>query len=94
MKGLTDGVGGALYKGFSTRQEAECAYIISYGLGIVQELRGSSSASSASSCLSIVNPQPTEAEILDALGRAASLFLGIEWYAVFKGVRPGVYPTW
>lgn len=99
VKPLTNNVRGSLYKGFNTRQEAECAYIVAFGLGIVQVIGGSSisSASSTSqlaSPRSIVRLRPTEEEILDALQRASSTFLGVEWYAVFKGIRPGVYPTW
>lgn len=98
MKPLTDKVSGSLYKGFRTRQEAECAYVVAYGLGVVQVLDGSSATSSSSSSItslqSIVRAQPTEEEILAALQRASDTFLGDEWYAVFKGVRPGVYPTW
>lgn len=48
VKPLTDKVSGALYKGFATCDEAECAYIIAYGLGIVQVLGGDSSVSPTS----------------------------------------------
>lgn len=99
VKPLTDKVSGALYKGFNSRQEAECAYIVSYGLGIVQVISGSfseslSSESESSTPTSIVRTRPTENELLNALQCASSTFLGVEWYAVFKGVHPGVYPTW
>jgi hypothetical protein len=38
--------------------------------------------------------QPQSPHIMEALEDTSSDFLGVEWYVVFKGTTPSVYPTW
>ncbi|KAI0281133.1 hypothetical protein BGY98DRAFT_932225 [Russula aff. rugulosa BPL654] len=37
---------------------------------------------------------PMPEELMAAFASASDNFLGAEWYVVFKGKRPGVYPAW
>ncbi|KAF7968491.1 hypothetical protein HWV62_30449 [Athelia sp. TMB] len=55
---------------------------------------GGSATNASSAPPSLAPAQPTEEEIYHALERASSTFLGQNWIAVFRGVRPGVYPSW
>lgn len=37
---------------------------------------------------------PTPQQVMDAFAAVPDDFLGAEWYVVYKGRRPGLYPSW
>ena len=37
---------------------------------------------------------PTPQAIMDAFASMPDDFLGADWYVVYKGKRPGLYPAW
>ncbi|KAF7972067.1 hypothetical protein HWV62_19135 [Athelia sp. TMB] len=95
LKDYVLGVPHANYKGYDSVAQAQAAYMIGYGLGVVETVDGADGGDDRSNApTSIVSNDPTEEEIYEALERASSTFLGPEWVVVFRGVRPGVYPSW
>lgn len=82
-------VPGNVHQGFSSRLEAEQAYIVAYAMGCVRSLprRGSTDRAPDPA-------MPTPTAILDAFGAVSDDFLGAEWHVVFKGKAPGIYPAW
>lgn len=86
MKSLTDGISGNFHEGYNTRREAECAYACAYSIGIVRALPARGSQVAAASPM----PPPIMNEFRDT----PDDFLGVDWYVVFKGLTPGIFPTW
>lgn len=84
------------YKGFQKLDEANMAYIIAYALGFVKAIpaRNCNDLGPPAPTPSLITTTPSQNEILAALSSASPNFLGQTWYAVFKGIRPGVYPSW
>lgn len=82
-------VPGNVYQGFSSRFEAERAYVVAYAMGCVRSLprRGSTERQPDPA-------MPTPAAMLDAFGAVSDDFLEADWHVVFKGKAPGVYPAW
>ena len=78
-----------VHKGFVSRIEAERAYVLAYAMGALRTLprRGSTA-------LGPPPATPTPQEVMDAFASLSDDFLGAEWYVVYKGKRPGLYPTW
>ncbi|KZP10198.1 hypothetical protein FIBSPDRAFT_899896 [Athelia psychrophila] len=78
-----------VHEGYERRLEAETAYVLAYGMGLVRSLprRGESIIPPAPSA-------PTPAAVLAAFLAADDGFLGPTWHVVFKGRSPGVYPAW
>ncbi|KAF7966710.1 hypothetical protein HWV62_37294 [Athelia sp. TMB] len=70
--------------------------MIGYNLDLVQVVGGDDGSESDASTApsSIVPRHPTAEEIHRALESASGTFLGREWLVVFRGTRPGVYPSW
>lgn len=93
---LVKGVPRASYKGFVTLDEAQGAFVIAYTLGFVEAIpaRGSVDFGLRPATASLVTTNPSQNEILATLSGTSRTFLGTTWYAVFKGIRPGVYPSW
>lgn len=93
---LVQRVPNANYKGFQDRDEAKAAYFIAYTLGFVKAIptRGQNGLATPPATPSIVTTSPSQDEILAALSSTSPNFLGQDWYAVFKGIRPGIYPSW
>jgi hypothetical protein len=83
------GVSNSIYEGFKYRRDAERAYILAYTLGAVRLI-----PSANSSNLSTSQARPTPEAFVNALEDVADDFLGENWHVVFKGKRPGVYPSW
>ena len=71
------------------RLEVERAYVLAYAMGAIQTLphRGSTTLGPAPAT-------PTPQEIMDAFTSMPDDFLGAEWYVVYKGRQPDLYPTW
>jgi hypothetical protein len=71
------------------RLEAERAYVLAYAMGALRTLprRGSTTLGPAPAT-------PTPQEIIDAFASLSHDYLGAEWYVVYKGKWPGMYPTW
>ncbi|KZP24363.1 hypothetical protein FIBSPDRAFT_888829 [Athelia psychrophila] len=78
-------VPGNVYQGFSSRFEAERAYVVAYAMGCVRSLprRGSTERQPDPA-------MPTPAAMLDAFGAVSDDFLEADWHVVFKGKAPGV----
>ena len=87
---LVNGVPGNIHQGFDTRREAERAYVVAYALGAVRILPSRGDADQQAVAPAIPMPEA----IMDAFASSSDAFLGAEWYVVFKGLRPGVYPAW
>lgn len=90
------GVSHANYKGYDDIAQAQAAYMIGYTLGLVEVVEDDDgTASDTSTAPSSVAPRhPTEEQIYQALERAPNTFMGREWLVVFRGIRPGIYPSW
>jgi hypothetical protein len=86
---LVKHIRGNNYKGYQSRVEAERSYVLAGALG---SLRVLSRDSDPTSPLARVAPMPEA--VMTAFASASDNFLGAEWYVVFKGLRPGVYPAW
>lgn len=82
-------VSGNVYQGFSSRLEAERAYVIAYAMGCVRSLPGREANGRAPVAAMAIPPG-----MLDAFDIVSDGFLGAEWHVVFKGKAPGVYPAW
>ncbi|KAF7971007.1 hypothetical protein HWV62_22271 [Athelia sp. TMB] len=81
------------YKGYDNVAQAQAAYMIGYNLGLV-EIVANGNPVAAVAPRSVVPQHPSPEELYRALEQAADTFLGREWVVVFRGVRPGVYPSW
>ena len=79
----------SIYEGFKYRRDAERAYILAYALGAVRIIP-SADGSYLHGSQALPIPEP----VMSALGHVADDFLGSNWHVVFKGKRPGVYPSW
>lgn len=66
------------------------AYVLAYALGairVVPDREGRFLQADAAA--------PTPEEFMDAMDAIDDDdFLGMKWHVVFKGKRPGVYPSW
>jgi hypothetical protein len=89
VKSLTHGISGNCQEGYNTRREAENAYACAYSLGIVRALPAPGSRAPASAPAALIPPP-----VMDELRDADDEFLGAEWHVVFKGLTPGIFPTW
>lgn len=82
-------ISGANHKGFHSRRDAECAWTLAVALGGVRALppRGS--------IVGVAAAAPIPEPIMQAFDEINNdNFLGSTWYVVYKGKRPGVYPSW
>lgn len=86
---MVNGVPHNIYEGFWNRYDAEVAYVLAYALGTVRVL-----PNRAGQALQTHVAQPTPEAFMTALERVDDEFLGMRWHVVFKGKRPGVYPSW
>lgn len=79
-----------MHCGFETLLEAQRAYILAYALGSVRVRlhRGDPRAGDYAPAA------PTPEALMEALEFVDDDFLGAEWHVVYKGKRPGVYPSW
>lgn len=84
-----DGISNNIYEGFDSRADAERAYVLAYALGAVRVL-----ANAGGDVQRNADPNPTLEAFMRVLRDAPDDFLGQEWHVVFKGKRPGVYPSW
>lgn len=82
-------VPGNVHQGFTSRLEAERAYVVAYAMGGVRSLPGRESNARESGPAVPIPPA-----MLDAFDTVSDRFLGAEWHVVFKGKAPGVYPAW
>lgn len=89
VKLLVKHIRGNNYKGYQSRMEAERSYILAGALGSLCVL---SRDSDPTAPLAQVAPMPEP--VMTAFASASDKFLGVEWYVVFKGLCPGVYPAW
>ncbi|KAF7968025.1 hypothetical protein HWV62_32156 [Athelia sp. TMB] len=96
LEHLVKGVPHANYKGFHDLEDATTAFFFASLLGIVVSIpaRNETDLGAPAPFPSLVSTSPTQEEILHALSATSANFLGQTWYAVFKGVRPGIYPCW
>lgn len=78
-------VSGNVQEGYNSRYEAERAYALAYAIGGVRVIPSRGSTVTA-------NPMPPV--IMEGFMEADENFLGAEWYVVFKGKMPGIYPAW
>lgn len=76
---------GNIHEGFKKRYDAERAYTLAYALGAVRR-RGPNNPRTPATA--------PPAAFLAALHDVGDDFLGAEWHVVYKGKRPGVYPSW
>ena len=79
-----------IHQGFDSRLEAERAYVMAYALGAVRALPPWGNANEQVPAPAAPMPDA----IMYAFATASNTFLRAEWHVVFKGLRPGVYPTW
>lgn len=93
---LVEKVPRASYKGFETLEEAQTAFALAFALGFVEAIpaRNAVGLVAPPRSPSMVSTNPTQNEILAILSGTPANYLGQTWYAVFKGIRPGVYPCW
>lgn len=78
---------GSIFEGFSTRIQAERAWLLGNSLGAVRQLDAAGVARATPAA-----PYTEEAMLL-FLGLSDD-YLGTAWYVVSKGKRPGIYPCW
>lgn len=77
------------FEGFDTRLHAERAYLLAYALGGVRRLP------SRDAPRGYVPPAvPMPVRLMERFAALPSEYLGAEWYVVFKGKAPGIYPSW
>lgn len=86
----------ANFKGYDDVVQAQTAYMIGYSLGLVEVVDDDDDTASDTSAApsSAVPRHPNADEVYRALERASNVFLGRKWLVVFRGTRPGVYPSW
>lgn len=86
----------ANYKGFQNLDEAKAAFFVAYVLGFVEAIpvRGCGDLGPPPQTASMVSTTPGQDDILAALSSSSPTLPGRAWYAVFKGIRPGIYPSW
>jgi hypothetical protein len=87
---LVKSVPGNIHQGFSHRREAERAYVLAFAMGALRTLPARLNTGQPELGPAIPMPEA----LMTAFASASGSFLGAEWYVVFKGKRPGVYPTW
>lgn len=89
VKPLVEHIPGNIHKGFERRYEAERAYVLAFAMGGLWTLprRGAVECGPPPA-------SPTPQEVMDAFAAVPDDFLGAEWYVVYKGRRPGLYPSW
>lgn len=91
---LVSNVSGAIYKGHATRELAILEYYIACDLGIVAtRTRPNDIFSPPDQPHSIVPTNPTEVEIRQTIV-TTPIPADAKWYAVFKGIRTGIFPFW
>lgn len=94
MQPLVSEVSGAIYKGYSSRESAVLDYYVSCELGIVTVLqRPNRNFRAPDLPRSIVATDPTALEIRHVI-ESTPIPPNAPWYAVFKGIRTGVFPFW
>lgn len=88
VKAQVHRVSGNSQEGFNSLREAQQAYAFAYAIGAVRVLspHGAGPASAPAA--------PIPAPIMQAFEECDSNFLGADWHVVFKGLTPGIYPTW
>jgi hypothetical protein len=77
-----------VHVGFETRLAAEKAYVLAYALGCVRILPRHCGDHPPAAAL------PVPEAVVRELSSAPDDFISAEWYVVFKGKRPGIYPAW
>ncbi|KAF7966209.1 hypothetical protein HWV62_39672 [Athelia sp. TMB] len=88
------GVSGAIFKGYYERETATLDYHIACDLRFVVEVaRPDDLAPLPDEPRSLVPVNPTQHRINEVI-RTTHIPLGAPWYAVFKGLRTGVFPFW
>lgn len=88
------GVSGAIFKGYYKRETATLNYHIACDLRSVAEVaRPEHAAPLPDEPRSLVPVSPTQHQINEVI-RTTHIPLGSPWYAVFKGLRTGVFPFW
>ncbi|KAF7972628.1 hypothetical protein HWV62_17378 [Athelia sp. TMB] len=93
---LVDTVPGAIFKGYGSRGAATLDYFIACDLRIVsirQPTRGPGALGLPDTPQSIVPTQPTPNQIAETIA-STSIPANAAWYAVFRGIRTGVFPFW
>lgn len=91
---LVSEVPGAIYKGYSKRESAILEYYVSCQLGIVAVLQRPNDVFFApDEPRSIVATHPSALEIRQMVENTP-ITQNASWYAVFKGIRTGVFPFW
>lgn len=96
LRGYVLNVSHANYKGYDDIIRAQTAYMIGYSLGLVEVVDDDDGTASDTSTApsSAVPRHPNAEQVYRALERASSTFLTREWLVVFRGTRPGIYPSW
>ncbi|KZP12814.1 hypothetical protein FIBSPDRAFT_961127 [Athelia psychrophila] len=79
----------ANFEGFDSPIQAERAYIAAYTMGAIRRLPPRDAPAS------FVPPAVAmPAHLVQKLAALPANYLHAEWYVVFKGRAPGIYPTW
>ncbi|KAF7983647.1 hypothetical protein HWV62_20598 [Athelia sp. TMB] len=87
-------ISGAIFKGHNDRATALLDYYVACDLRIIRQLRQNPSTRyPANPPRSIVSINPPQHIIADAIAHT-ELPSDTPWYAVFKGIRTGVFPFW
>jgi hypothetical protein len=87
---LVNGIPGNIHQGFDHRCEAECAYVLAFAMGTLRVLLARHDIGQE-----VLAPaMPMTKAVMAAFALASDNFLEAEWYVVFKGKKPGVYPAW
>jgi hypothetical protein len=84
---LVKNIRGNNHKGYQSRREAERSYVLAGALGSLCVLSRNPTAPCARAA-------PMPEQVMAAFASTSNDFLEAEWYVVFKGLRPRVYPAW
>ncbi|KAF8503806.1 hypothetical protein F5888DRAFT_1631681 [Russula emetica] len=87
---LVKGIPGNIHQGFRHHRKAEHAYVLAFAMGALRTLLARHDMDQQVPA----SAMPMSEAVMAAFALAADNFLGAEWYVVFKGKRPGVYPAW
>lgn len=78
---------GKIFEGYSTRLQAEHAWLVGNTVGAVHQLDAA--------CTALATPAaPYPEDVMHFFLGLPDDYLGTEWHVLSKGKHPGVYPCW
>ena len=91
VKPLVKGIPGNIHQGFDHCREAKRAYVLTFAMGPLHVLPARHDIGHQE----VPAPaMPMPEAVTATFVSSSDNFLGADWYVVFKGKKPGVYPMW